>query len=89
VLPKIIQGKYNVILRAHAFSSANAVVELSIDGNKLGGLINLQSGGNAGNPYVDFNIGAVDFKKYDSHTVKIEPLIPGTFIWDLIRFEPI
>lgn len=89
VLPKIIQGKYNVILRAHAFSSENAVVELSMDGNKLGGLINLQSGGSESNPYVDINVGAVDFKKYDSHTVQIKPLIPGTFIWDLIRFEPI
>lgn len=89
VLPKIIQGKYNVILRANAFGSANAVVELSIDGNKIGGLVNLQLGGTASSPYVDFNVDAVDFKKYESHTIQIKPLIPGTFIWDLIRFEPI
>lgn len=89
VLPKIIQGKYNVFLRANSFTNANAIVELSIDGNNVGGLIDLQTGGTANDPYVAKNVGAVDFKQYASHTIQIKTLIPGRLIWDLIRFEPI
>jgi len=88
-LPKIIQGKYNVIFKADAYSKANAVVEVSIDGNKLGGLIDLTTGGASYNPYSSVNIGAVDFKKYGTHTVQVKSLIPGLLKWDLIRFEPI
>jgi len=88
-VPKIIQGKYNVILGADGFSSQNALVELSIDGNKQGGLIDMTKGGSASWPYVWFKVGAVDFKKYDSHSIQVKTLIPGKFIWDFIRFEPI
>lgn len=86
-VPKIIQGKYNVILGADAYSSSNALVELYVDGIKLGGLIDLTRGGSAAYPYVAYNVGAIDFKKYDSHVVTIKSLIPGRFIWDYIRFE--
>lgn len=88
-IPKIIQGKYNVFLGANAYSSANALVELYVDGIKLGGLIDLTTGGNASYPYVAYNVGAIDFKKYDSHVITVKSLIPGRFIWDYIRFEPI
>lgn len=88
-IPKIIQGKYDVYLHANAFSTQNALVELSIDGIKLGGLLDLTKGGNANNPYYRFKVGTVDFKKYDSHAVQVKSLIPGRFIWDYIRFEPI
>ena len=88
-VPKIIQGKYNVFLRADYFGTANALVELYIDGIKIGGLIDLTKGGTATNPYLTFKIGSVDFKKYDSHLVEIKSLIPGRLKWDLIRFEPI
>lgn len=91
-VPKIIQGKYNVFLGAHAYSSANALVEISIDGNKVGGLVDLTKGGSASNPYFGwpgYKVGSVDFKKYDHHDVQIKTLIPGRLIWDYIRFEPI
>ncbi|HET6558907.1 MAG TPA: fasciclin domain-containing protein, partial [Prolixibacteraceae bacterium] len=87
-LPKIVQGNYNVILVADAFNSMNALVELSIDGNKLGGVIDLTKGGNAGNPYLGLKVGSVDFIKYEGHTVQIKSLIPGRLRWDYIRFEP-
>lgn len=89
VVPKIIQGKYNVFISADAYNSQNALVELYIDGNKLGGLVDLTKGGSANWPFYSFKIGAVDFKKYSSHTIEIKSLIPGRFLWDYVRFEPI
>jgi uncharacterized surface protein with fasciclin (FAS1) repeats len=88
-LPKIIQGKYNVFLQADSYGSQNALVEIFIDGNKLGGLLDLTKGGNAGNPYSSILVGAIDFKRFASHAVEIRTLIPGRLKWDYIRFEPL
>ncbi|HAH26049.1 MAG TPA: hypothetical protein DCL77_20195 [Prolixibacteraceae bacterium] len=91
-IPKIIQGKYNVFLQAHFLNIANATVEVMMDGTKLGGLVDLSKGGNAGGGYwgyPGYKVGSVDFKKYENHTIEIKSLIPGRFIWDYIRFEPI
>lgn len=91
-VPKIIQGKYNVYFQANAYSSANALVEILIDGNKVGGLVDMTKGGSSSSPYFNwpgFKVGSVDFKKYDHHDVQIKTLIPGRLMWDYIRFEPI
>jgi len=88
-LPKIIQGKYTVFFQADAYSSTNALVELYVDGNKLGGLIDLTKGGSATNPYSSVKVGVIDFKKYAGHTIEIKSLIPGRLKWDYIRFEPL
>ena len=88
-LPKIIQGKYTVYFQADAFSATNALVELFVDGNKLGGLIDLTKSGNSTWPYYSFKVGTIDFKKYAGHTVTIKSLIPGRLKWDYIRFEPL
>lgn len=88
-VPKIIQGKYDVYLQADGYNAANALVEVYIDGNKLGGLIDLTKGGNANSPFYAYKLGSVDFKKYSGHAVQIRTLIPGRLKWDLIRFSPI
>jgi len=49
-MPKIIQGKYKVFLGAHAFSQDNALVEIFIDNKKIGGLVDLTTGGNSSYP---------------------------------------
>jgi uncharacterized surface protein with fasciclin (FAS1) repeats len=85
-IPAIVQGKYNVFLHANAFSNYNASVIVYLDGVKLGGIIDLSKGGN---PYKRFELGNVDFSDYSEHTLRIESLIPGVFIWDYLRFEPI
>lgn len=87
-LPKIVQGAYDVSIRAHAFGQVNAVVEVYIDGKKLGGLIDLSTGGNATWPFSDFVIGTIDFNNYERHSVEIRSLIPGNFGWDYVRFDP-
>jgi uncharacterized surface protein with fasciclin (FAS1) repeats len=87
-VPKIIQGKYKVFLGAERFNSANALVEVYIDGKKVSSLVDLSQGGTANNPFQKIELGTVDFKKYETHKVEVIPLIPGRFLWDYIRFEP-
>ncbi|NOR73801.1 MAG: hypothetical protein GQ525_01445, partial [Draconibacterium sp.] len=88
-IPKIIQGKYEVFLGAEAFNANNALIEVFIDGKKVSGLIDLSNGGTSNYPFQSIELGTIDFKKYESHLVEIRPLIPGRFLWDYIRFEPI
>lgn len=95
-IPKIVQGIYNVYLRADASNDANAVIQVFIDGKNIGGLINLKSGGASWDPFYRTNtggsgeqsLGAFTFTKYEQHTIVIKSLIPGRFLWDTIRFEP-
>jgi uncharacterized surface protein with fasciclin (FAS1) repeats len=89
IMPKIVQGKYTVFLGANANSQDNALVQIFLDGKKIGGLIDLTTGGSASNPYVAKNIGTVDFTRFEDHTLEIVSLIPGIFIWDYVRFEPV
>ena len=88
-IPQIIQGKYDVFIAADAFDINNALIEVYIDGKKVSGLIDLSKGGTSDSPFQLIKLGSVDFKKYSSHSVEIKPLIPGRFLWDYIRFEPI
>ncbi|MBN2611237.1 MAG: fasciclin domain-containing protein [Bacteroidales bacterium] len=88
-IPKIVQGNYTVLLYADAFYYLNALIEVYIDGKKVGGLVDLTTGGSSSNPFFEFEIGSVNFLKYEAHTVEIRSRIPGIFIWDYIRFEPL
>ena len=88
-IPEIIQGSYEVILRADSYSEANAVIEVFIDGRRVGGLIDLSTGGSASSPFQSIELGDMDFARYSEHDVEIRPLIPGRFLWDFIRFEPV
>jgi len=86
--PKIIRGKYEAFLGVEAYNPENALVEVTIDGKKTGGLINLASGGSSSNPFARIELGTINFLKYEDHTIEIRSLIPGRFIWDYVRFEP-
>jgi hypothetical protein len=87
-IPKIVQGKYNVFLRAEAFSSANALVEVYIDGKKVGGIVDLSRGGSPTSPFRTIELGSVFFSRYTEHTIEVKSPIPGRFLWDYIRFTP-
>lgn len=87
-LPKIVNGKYDVHFRGNAYNPLNAVVEIYIDGKKLGGLLDLSEGGTANNTYADFLIGTVEFNTYETHEVEVRSLIPGKLEWDYVRLEP-
>lgn len=86
-LPLMVQGTYDVSIRAHAYSASNALVEVFIDGVKTGGLVDLTSGGSSSNPYAEKKLGSITFLKYEPHTVTVKTLIPGTFYWDNVDFN--
>lgn len=88
-IPEIIQGDYDVILGADSFSDENALIEVFLDGKKIGGLIDLSTGGSASNPFQRIELGQINIGRYSEHVVEIRPLIPGRFLWDYIRFEPV
>ncbi len=87
-IPRIIQGRYRVFIGAEAYNEQNALIEVFIDGKKIGGLVDLSTGGSSNNPFQRIELGTIDFTRYSTHKVEVRPLIPGRFLWDYIRFEP-
>lgn len=87
-IPRIVQGTYMALFGAEAYNTDNALVEVFIDGKKLGGLIDLTTGGTSGNPFAQIELGTINFLRYETHTIEVRSLIPGRFSWDYIRFEP-
>jgi uncharacterized surface protein with fasciclin (FAS1) repeats len=88
-LPEIDTGKFIMYLGAEANSEANAMIEVYLDGNNIGGTIDLRSSGNQRNPFLQIDLGVVSILSNEGHLVEIESSVPGRFIWDYILFEPI
>jgi uncharacterized surface protein with fasciclin (FAS1) repeats len=88
-IPQIVQGKYELILRANSFYRNNALIEVFIDGKKIGSTVDLTKGASADRPFDNKNIGTITFNNYREHVIEIKALIPGRFTWDYIRFNPI
>lgn len=88
-ITKIVQGKYMIYIGAEAFNSENAFIQVLIDNKLVGGKIDLSKGGSSSRPFRKIEIGSIDFNKYSEHTITVKALIPGRFLWDYIRFEPI
>lgn len=93
-VPPIVQGSYKVHLAAYFYSpeKENAVIEVYIDGKKIGGTVDLSNepstNASKENPFGSKELGTVNFIKYAPHVITIKSLIPGTFSGDFIRFEP-
>lgn len=87
-VPEIVQGEYSVYIHADAYDSDNAMIEVKIDGSQIGSFIDLSTGGSADSPFTAFELGTINFLKYEEHTIEITPLIPGAFSWDYIQFVP-
>jgi uncharacterized surface protein with fasciclin (FAS1) repeats len=90
-IPKLVQGNYTVFLQADTYNDLNAVVEVFIDGKPIGGSVDLANTGSpsANAPFVEIELGTMNFLKYQAHKVEVRALIPGSFSWDYIRFEPL
>jgi uncharacterized surface protein with fasciclin (FAS1) repeats len=85
-VPKLVQGEYQLSIWANCLYSNNALVEVFVDGVKIGGLIDLTTGGTASDPFREKVVGKVTFFKYESHVVTIRSVVPGIFYLDAIRF---
>lgn len=88
-IPKLLPGKYNFYMNAHARDDKNASVNVFLDGIPLGGNLDLSSGGTSSNPYFNFLIGTVDLEEYAEHTIKVSTVIPGEFKCDRFTFQPV
>jgi hypothetical protein len=88
-LPEIDTGQYVMHVGAEAHSEANAQVEVSFDGNQLGGIIDLRTGGTQEEPFIQVELGVVSIREMKDHVVEIETAVPGRFLWDFVLFEPI
>lgn len=84
-MPKIIQGEYTMKLEVDCSHSSNAIVEVYVDGVKVGGLIDLTTGSSS-RPFLEKEVGTVKFLKYESHVITIKTIIPGAFYWDRLIF---
>jgi len=87
-MPKIMPGRYEVEIRTDALGGNNATIQVKIDRKRMGGNVNLTSGGNNNNPYHNFGIGILEFTRYEEHIIEINTLIPGIMKLDYIRFIP-
>jgi uncharacterized surface protein with fasciclin (FAS1) repeats len=86
-IPKILPGEYQIQIRAQTTYSSNATLWIYLDGKKVGGSIDLTRGPDKwGNEYNWLDVGTISFDEYQSHEVKVEALINGSFYWDQIRF---
>jgi uncharacterized surface protein with fasciclin (FAS1) repeats len=87
-MPKIMPGRYQVRIRAHANDNQNATIQVRIDGKRIGGNVNLTSGGNSANPFSEFTLGIIEFTSYEGHLLETSALIPGSMKLDYVRFIP-
>jgi uncharacterized surface protein with fasciclin (FAS1) repeats len=85
--PKVVPGNYDVWLRADVKSSANAFVQMYIDGISIGGVINLTTGSQTWDAFNPKNLGSINFAAYEQHVIQIKSLIPGIFKLDVIYFD--
>jgi len=83
--PRILPGRYQVKIRANSNYAGNAIVEVLIDGKKLGANLMLTTGG----AFTDHTIGTVEFSNYLSRLITVRNISPGRFTWDYIEFVPI
>ena len=88
-IPRILPGKYNLFVAAHALSNENASINLKFDGNSIGGSIDLTSGGTDNNPYYNFLVGTVELDEYSTHVIEVSTLIPGVFKCDRFTLQPL
>jgi uncharacterized surface protein with fasciclin (FAS1) repeats len=86
--PRILPGRYQMVLRANSNNPDNAIVEVLIDGNKIGGNVNLTAGATGGQPYRIASLGTVEFINYEPHQLTVRSVLPGILTWDYIEFRP-
>ena len=87
-MPKIMPGRYLVEIKTDAYGNENATIQVRIDGKRMGGNINLTSGGSSANPFSVFSLGIIEFTSYKGHLLEVKSLIPGVMLLDMIRFTP-
>lgn len=88
--PKILAGTYQMSIVANRVNRSNAILEVNLDGHRIGNIVDLTSGtNNAGGFLPEFVLGTITFKEYSSHEIKLRSLVPGNMMLDRIVFKPL
>lgn len=87
-IPKIMPGRYMFNIRAHGRGNNNATIQVWVDGKRMGGNLDLTSGGTNNNPWATYSMGILEFSSYKEHQLEISTLIPGSVRLDWLRFDP-
>ncbi len=85
--PKVRPGSYNILIRAGVNNSKYAVIQVVVDGVRLGYPINLRSIGTSS--YASVTFGPIELTGNREHVVRIESVIPGILNWDYMAFLPV
>lgn len=89
-LPRILAGTYEVRIVAQRDNRSNAILQVYLDGNKLGNVVDLTSGGSNTSEFSpEFVQGTVEFAEYEDHEIKLRTLVPGDMQLDRIIFKPV
>lgn len=89
-MPQILAGAYEISIIAHRNDRSNAVLQFYLDGQKIGGVIDLTSGSsNNGDFRPAFIVGTVEFAEYKRHEIVLRTLVPGRLMLDRIIFKPV
>jgi hypothetical protein len=86
--PQILPGNYIFQIKANDEYFNNAVIQVILDGERIGGNIDLSSNQSASSSFTRFTVGNVIFDNYENHSVTIQTLVPGRLTWDGIIFVP-
>lgn len=83
-IPKIRKGKYQI--STFMFYGENAITAWYLDGTYLGQVDPRDE--NWGGP--PLNVGdPVEFLETETHTIRLESVVPGQLFWDYVRFLPV
>lgn len=86
--PRVLAGTYYIALGLNAYESANATVEIYVDGEKVGTTIDLSAndGVESDDPFVEFAAGIMSFDDYSTHDITIKSITSGYLYWDYVKF---
>lgn len=89
--PRILSGTYELRLMADRNSSNNAMVQVYVNNEKVGGIVNLTSGSTTSarrfNP--PFLLGIVTFDQTQAHEIRIKTIKPGRMQLDRLQLTPV
>lgn len=87
---KVLAGLYKISIVADRDNNNNAMIQIYLDGEKVGGLVDLTKGSDyrsSFSPY--FVLDNVQFKENGTHEIKIKTIRPGRLNLDRLILTPV
>ena len=89
-IPKVLPGIYEISLVARRDNLSHAVLQMYVDGQKIGKVVDLTIGSDRNRPFLPgFVLGTIEFDDYEGHEIKLKTRVPGLMELDRITFKPV